>query len=312
MSETATIPVEHLLRDELAHGDVVISTTGPVLRHLLANDDRSLFSDEIVARVRGMVSDLARQMLFELAAVAGEDDRIAFVEDSRPQLAAALMEAPALLAHVHALALEHQLAIRLSQRNMIDPVLSSMMQELLASPMADNAALAMAVLAAQSRFMQYLRRMELPLGELPADLFHTALLAFRQVTDSDAAEDAEASLRNAFDESCSRIGLMEKLVFSLGGDVQKALSLSHAGLALFVSALASASGQDRDIVVLSLNERQLARLAVTLRASGLGQEALEEQFLHFHPDNGLPEGFETLQADTAASMLAEFTPLVAD
>ncbi|MFN5779555.1 MAG: hypothetical protein ACK44O_08785, partial [Novosphingobium sp.] len=55
--------VEDVLRDELAQGDAVIGTIAPILRHLLANDDQSLFNDEVVARVRGMVDHLARQVL---------------------------------------------------------------------------------------------------------------------------------------------------------------------------------------------------------------------------------------------------------
>lgn len=55
--------VEDVLREELAQGDAVIGSIGPILQHFLANDDHSLFNDEIVARVRGMIDHLVRQML---------------------------------------------------------------------------------------------------------------------------------------------------------------------------------------------------------------------------------------------------------
>ena len=76
-------------------------------------------------------------------------------------------------------------------------------------------------------------------------------------------------------------------------------------MAFFVSALALASGQDRDMAVLATNEGQLARLALALRAAGLKPAGVEEQFLALHPDVALPEGFETLGADRAAALLAQ-------
>ena len=48
--------VETVLREELAHGDAMLGTITPILRHLLANDDHSVFGDEIVARVRAMIA----------------------------------------------------------------------------------------------------------------------------------------------------------------------------------------------------------------------------------------------------------------
>jgi hypothetical protein len=40
--------VETVLHHELAHGDALIGTIAPILRHLLANDEHSVFSDEII------------------------------------------------------------------------------------------------------------------------------------------------------------------------------------------------------------------------------------------------------------------------
>ena len=55
MNHFATPSLEEVLRDDLAQGDAVIRTLAPILRHVLTNDDYSLFSDEIVARVRGFL-----------------------------------------------------------------------------------------------------------------------------------------------------------------------------------------------------------------------------------------------------------------
>lgn len=77
------------------------------------------------------------------------------------------------------------------------------------------------------------------------------------------------------------------------------------GLALFTTSLAMASGQQRSLVILTLGKNQFVRHAITLRAAGLRKEAVEEQFLFFHPDMHVPEGIVTLTSDSAARLLAE-------
>jgi hypothetical protein len=307
LTQASDIPVEAILRDELAHGDIVLGTVGPILGHLLANHDHSLFSDEIVTRLRGMVSDLARQLLAAQAAAAGEENPRGFAAEKVPALTEALLTDTALLAHCHSLALEWQLACRLEARNAIDPVLSPLLQALIASDEATVASTAMAALAAQARFMQSQRRMELALDELPGDLFHRTLVAWRETPDTGdgaAGDQAEARLRGGYDESQSRLGLISRLVTGMGQGAMAALSVSHAGVAIFLSALATASHQDRDLAVLATNDRQLARLALSLRAGGLKPKEIEEQFLHIHPEISLPPGFEALTADRAAEILA--------
>ena len=315
MSETATIPVEHILREELARGDVVISTTIPILRHLLANDDHALFSDEIVARVRGVISDLARQMLFTLAETAGEEDRWSFAQPFQDALAARLMAMPGLPGHAHSLALEYQLAGQFARRNGLDPVLSPLLQEMIASPDVTRAARAMQALAAQSRFLQHLRRMELPLAELPGELFGAALVAFRSVIGEERGEEvkkAEQAMRGAFDEGRSRLGLIAHLLTGPVNGGREVLSVAHAGIAFFASALALSSGQDRALAVLSLNERHVARLAVGLRAAGLEPAAIEEELLFLHPDVALPTELGGLASERAATLLADTNPLLGD
>jgi hypothetical protein len=302
--------VEALLRDELAQGDAMLATATPILRHLLVNQDQALLSDEAVARVRGMLTDIARQLLRAQAGAAELDDEPAFVAGHEEALAEALANEPALLAHVHALTIEAKLTLRLQDRSNIDPVLSPLLQELVASRDEILAGSAMGVLAAQARFIQHYRRMALPLHELPGDLFHTALLAMRaNAGDCEgAAVTAEQALREGYDESRGRLGLATRLVMRMGRTAPRALDVDNAGLAIFASALAMASAQERDVTVLSFSDRQFARLALAMRAGGLKQPAVEEQFLYLHPDIALPDGFDRLSADRAAMLLAGSSP----
>lgn len=307
----AVASVEDDLRSELARSDTAIGSIGPVLRNLLANDDHSLFSDEIVARVRGMLGDLARQLLAVEAEEAGAEDPLAAAERHAPEVSASLIADTALLGHVHALALEWQLTERLQARNGLDAALSPLLQAHIASRDAGAAETAMATLAAQVRFLQHARRMELPLGELPGDLFHAALQVMRAhagTSEPDAAERAVTRLRGDYDEGKSRLALIAKLVTGLGTTATMALAVDHAGAAIFLSALALASGQDRDLAVLSTNDRQLARLALAMRAAGLKREQAEAQFVFLHPEVSLPEGFDALRANAAAALLASASP----
>lgn len=305
MSQNTVDSVEQVLRDELAHGDAMLATARPILRHLLVNDDNGLFSDEMIARIRGMMLDVAAQLLFAEAEAREAPDCAAFVGARQDDLAQLLFEDAAFLAHAHAVALEAQLAERLQARSGVDSALSPLVQAQVAGKDAGMAALAMAVLAAQARFLQHFRRMELPLRELPGDLFHRALLLLRsQTPDDDEAAATEQRLRAAYDEGASRLGLIARLVMGLGAEAGRALSIDHAGLAIFTTALAMASGQERDLAVLSFADRQFARLALGLRAAGLVPQAIEAQFLFIHPDVSLPAGFELVRADRAAALLA--------
>jgi hypothetical protein len=309
MTEQAAEAVEHALHSELRRGDAMIATSRPILRHLLANDDHGLFSDEMIARIRGMMNHVAAQLLFAEAAAADAPDRARFAAERQDALAQALFEDTDFLAHAHALTLEAQLTERLQGRSGIDAVLTPLVQELAAAREMDVAGLAMAVLAAQARFMQHHRRMELPLGELPGDLFHRALELLRSQGEGDpAAEQAAQDLRDGYEEGAGRIGLLARMVMTLGQKAARALAIDHAGVAIFATALAMASGQERALTVLSFADRQFARLALALRAAGLKQQAVEEQFLYLHPEIALPDGFEAMRADRAAAMLASSRP----
>lgn len=313
MADQPVATVEEVLRAELAQGDAVLVTARPILRHLLSHDDHAMFNDEVIARVRGMIHDVVHQLLFATADAAGLRDRTQLVAELRDPLAGVLFEDADFLAHAHAITLEAQLADRLQRRSGIDPVLTSLLQDQAASRDPVLAGLSMSVIAAQARHVQHCRRMELPLRELPGELFHRALLTLRTIGEvlPDAAAAAETALRAQYDEAAGRLGLLGRLVAAMGRQAPRALEISHAGLAVFTTALAMASRQPRALAVLALGEHQFARLALALRAGGLRPEEVEAQFRFLHPDVTLPDDFGALRVDTAADLLAGSSALAA-
>ena len=298
-----------LLADELATARDAVANVVPILRHLLRSDDNSIFSDEIIARVHGMFFDVARQLVIALAEAAGHAEPEAWAHKAADELAHVLADNPAFLQHFHALALEWQWTERLSQRVALDPVLPPLLQERMASGDPDTSAVAMNLLAAQARFCQHQRRMQLPLGELPGDLLHIALVSMRAYVGADSSADAyaliaERSLRGNYDEARGRLGLMRRVLDAMGGQVGDALTVDQAGVALFLSALARGSGQSREDVIMATIDSQLPRLTLALRASGLDQAAVATQLGVFHPDAALPSEWSSLEADQAAALLA--------
>ncbi|WP_225007748.1 MULTISPECIES: hypothetical protein [Novosphingobium] len=310
-SGSAPRAIEALLKADLAVADRAIASNGPILVHLLCSDDNSIFSDEIVARVRGMFNDLSRQLVVALAEAAGHADPQAWAQTIVDDLARQLMAEEALLAHLHALALEWQLTERLQGRLALDPVLPPLLQARIASSEPEVSATAMNLLAAQARFGQLQRRMQLPLAELPSDLFDGALAMLRAFAGDDPgsrdyAMSAEHSLRARRDGDRSRLALLQRVLAAIpAGEADLALSVENAGVGMFVSAIAAGSGQPRDLAIMATTERQLARLALTLAACGLRPEAIAAQFMALHPDVALPEGLALLKADAAAAILAD-------
>lgn len=302
--------VESLLADDLADADRALANVQPILRHLLGATDHALFSDRIVAQVRAQIEDLARQLLVALEEAAGSEQPRDAADGAVSGLAEAFLAEPGLLGHAHALALEAQLAERLAGRMSLDPVLSPLLQSLMASGDPETSALAMKAMAAQARFVQAQRRGELALADLPVELLHVALVTLREhcsSTDPDRERIAsvlEAAIRANFDESANRLGLLQRLVGTMGGGIAPALDLTNAGVALFATALALGAKFDREAAIFSLSEAQMSRLALGLIASGLKPDAAERQFFILHPDVSLPQGFDTLHADRAAAILA--------
>lgn len=304
-----TAAVEDLLRDELAASEQFRTGAGSILRHLLRNDDRSMFSDEIIARVRGILRNIAAEALGAgQEGLHGEPGRVS--EPAVEALVGSLVEIPSLLAHVHAITLEWQLSDLLASRVALDPVLSPLLQGRIASAQPDESGAAMLLLTAQARFMQVVRRMEFPVCELPGDLFHLVLLALRANGAHDHAADAraaaaETALRARYDERRTRLALLEQVLVGMGGEAAGALNLPTAGVALFLTALALGSRQDRDEAAFSTTDSQIGKLTLLLSASGLKGEALVGQLAVLHPDFDLPDGLALIRPDVSAAILAE-------
>ena len=265
----------HSLAGELARAARGADAALPVLRHLLASDGPSLVNEAVVARVRGMLHDLAWQLC------AGGRKPLVAPPDSMPlvdTLAERLAADSAVLAHVHALAIESHLAERFEQRMSLDPVLSPLLQELIASSDQAVAGLAMQVLTAQTRFMQRQRRMELPLEELPADLFH-AICRLAGGISGPAAASGLAALKADYDEGATRLALLARLAVAMHRAVTACLSFDRAGIALFTQGVTALAGIPRAQVVLMCHEQQAVRLALALRAAGLDLAGIERQML---------------------------------
>lgn len=301
--QTGSASVDTILRDELARANRALSGVAPVISHLLESSGHTLVSDAIVARLRGMLGHLAEQLLV----ACKSNGSIAPADRAQVDaLCDALSGDTRLLNHLYAVAMEGHLTTRLEQRATIDPVLTPLLQELIASDQSAISELAMAGLAAQSRFMQSQRRMELQLSELPPDLFLSVLERFSGAELATGAElrvKAVQSLKANYDEGAGRLGLFARLVTAMREGAIAALELEHAGLALFASAIASRSKQPRDLAILACHERQAARLALGLRASGLEPEAIERQFLLIEPAELLPEGIANLAPERALELL---------
>lgn len=303
MDRSNSTLVEAILKDDLARGDRALRSVAPVISHLLDNSGPALVTDAIVARLRGMLTDIASQLL---QACEPEHLASAKAQADIDQLADALTSESAVLDHLHTIALEGYLTERLERQASLDPVLSPMLQELIASDQPSTAGLAMKVLAAQSRFMQSQQRMGFAIGELPPELFLTVLSAAKHssvIGKIDGAKRAIKALRKRYDEGTGRLGLLARLMSSLKGGAVAGLNLEHAGLAMFVSALAGLAKQPRDLMVLSCHEHQTARLALALRAAGLEEAAIESQFVLLGPVERLPRGIAEIPPERARDLL---------
>lgn len=291
-------PIEEQLRAQVARSDALSGAVEPVLRHLLDNDNRTAFGDEILALVRGMQLHLAQRLL------TASDDGHPPERSSVAELADALLDCPGVLRHLHALALEWRLLVRLEQQHAVDPVVPPLLQALIASPEAETQDTAMKFLAAQARWCQGMRRMQLSPRDLPGKILDAVVGALRSVTGF--AEDLGVpQLREDHDESATRLGLAARLVANMGSAASVALDLRHGGATLFASALSSITRQGREQVILSMQDTRGLRLALGLRAAALPAPVIDQQLLILHGDTQLPSGFDRLGIEPAAAILAE-------
>lgn len=300
-------PVEIALRDQLARDDGFLASAGPIMRHLVSGEDSAAFSDEIVARVRGGIGDLAGQLW---TMVTGIPEPIDADIAKFNELVAALVRLPGLIGHLHAAALEWRLTEQLQVRLAFDPVLPPLLQALLASEDEATAGLSMNFLAAQARFSQIQRRMQSALFELPADLLHGVVIALRIVCGPANAQGvaAEEEIRARYDESRTRLALAARLITGMGNGAVAALAMSHAGVALFATAVGIASGQDRDVIMLSMSG-SAGRFVLALRAAGLRHEAIETQLLLVDPERIVVADWDSIAPGRASELLVETPPV---
>ncbi|MES2492018.1 MAG: hypothetical protein V4579_01905 [Pseudomonadota bacterium] len=291
---------EALLRAELAEGAVLRSAIGPVLKQLVACIDLTAFSEEVIARTRGQMRSLADQLL--RLAVPGNDIRTV-QHGETAALAAALLDQPSIVLHCHAMALEARLTERLAGQAALDPVLSTLLRARLADPDAEIAELASAVLAAQARFMQSQRRMDLAPDDLPADVLHAVLITLGDVC-GPPADPIMAAIRARYDEAHIRHGLLARLVLQLGPSWPVALDLAGSGVAIFLTALSFATMRDRAEVLLALGDGQQALLATMLSAAGVERVQIESTMQLIHPDRGPRSHHLQIDQQLAHSLLA--------
>ncbi len=189
---TSDNAVDTILRDALASGDALLSSVAPILSHLVATPDNTLFNDQVVASIRARAVHVASQLLTTQGEAQPGDDVAGFVAAAKDGLAADLLRAPAFLLHCHALTIEAQIALALEKRSGLDPVLPPFVQEAVAADDVELASAAMAALTAQARFMQYHRRMSLPLVELPEAVLDAIISVWQDFAGADARECAGA------------------------------------------------------------------------------------------------------------------------
>lgn len=299
-SEVILEETAQALRIGLARDDEAIAATYPLLRGLLRSGPNPWLSEELVARVRGMLLDLARQLLIR----AGDEPHDP-VSARQADLAALLSDAPAILGHVQCLAMEAHVTERLQLRSGLDPVLSALSQHYASVGGGATAELARRALGAQAAFVQQSSRMELPLRELPSDVLQGVLAVIRDFgpPDENIADRLERQLAGTYDEQDGRLGLIEQFVSSLA-DQGAALDLARAGLAIFVTALSLASRQERALVVMAIAGRQSARLALGLLATGLEASAVERQLHQLDPGFVMPPRLGELGSEGAFALLA--------
>ncbi|EIZ80281.1 hypothetical protein WSK_1073 [Novosphingobium sp. Rr 2-17] len=280
------------MREDLARGDAMSGTVQPVLRHLVAAEDMSIFNDEILARLRAMLRNLAEEL-----SAATEPASV-------DHLVRALLDEPVVLSHAHALALEWQLAERLQVQCAVDPIVSPLVQDLIAVSEAKTQPLAMEFLAAQSRWCHAQRRMLMPLAELPAPVRAAAIDALGQVTGK-AWPNENVGPSHA--DAPGRVDVAGRLISSL--PVGQALDVTQAGVALFITALARGpgmlgSGQGRDGAMRSTTATQIVRLALGLLAAGVEPAGVERQLMVLHPAITPPSWIARLDAVSAAALVA--------
>jgi len=295
--------VEATMLNQLSRANRALGGVFAVIAHKLESPCETLVSDAIVARLRGMLDHIAKQIL--TAASTGSPERHPDQADI-DALTESLANNSALLSHLYGLAMEGHLTERLERQSALDPVLSPLLQDLIGSERPSIAGLAMEFLATQSRFIQTQRRMQSSIRELPVDLFADLI---GEAADGIADIGPEfsagglASLQRGYDEGATRLGLLSRIMDSVGDASEQALELDRAGFALFVSGLAAQTEQARELAVLACHERPAIRLALSLRAVGLDQQRIENQLLILDRADRSLDGIGKIAPERSAFLL---------
>ncbi len=300
-SETElTEALEASLRADLAGDDRALSGVVPVLSHVLANPGEPMVSDDIVARMRGLMANVAQQLL------ASGDNADAPSPDEITSLSVALVRNGSVVTHFYALAFEGVLSEQLAQSQGLDPVMSPLIRELIGSKDKPVAEMAMALMASQARFIESQKRSHISLFELPPELFDDVLAsakAWAKQQIRPLAKGLDAQLRAQYDEGATRVGLLSRLINLLGASGELVCEMETAGPAVFCSAIAGETRQPRELIVLSCQPQQSLRLALALKACGISSESIVRQFEFIGSEVALPAGFEEWDNDSAADVL---------
>ncbi|MGB7407843.1 MAG: hypothetical protein WA908_05005 [Pontixanthobacter sp.] len=266
----------------------------PALRYWLEGTDRIVLSDQVVAQVRGMVASIANQLLTAVERRSSENTQ---------QLFAAFIESDQLLRHCHAVAIEGILTKRLYREAAIDPVNSSILSSRALSSDDD---VATAVLNRQRSFILNQDRMVLPIGALPRKIF-AVVVELLERTSRGFGEPIDpsdfAGLRKGFDESESRLDVLEQLTAATPENALNALDIRKSGVALFLSALARSAHQTRTDIVFATGQEQVVRMALSMFAAGLNQAEIDSQFALLHPELAVPSIIDGMNKTEARELL---------
>lgn len=306
-----------------AHG-----ASGALLRPLALGQADGSLGDGVVAHVRGLLEDVARQLVEALAGAAHAGGTC-MEGGAQAAFVALLASNGTFLGGLHALALEWRLTSRLEERQGIDSVLTPILLAALATEgegSEDDTPLALArgLAGAQFRFCLDSRRMRLPLGELPPDLFRIALAALHlhasglPAADRDDAHSraiiAERSLRLRFDAERARLALLRRFAGEGAGPAHQnpdQLDLTQAGAALFLTALARTTGLARAQALSLLAPARIGELVLVLRAAGLPAAQAGGCVQALHPDALVPGALLAITPQDAAQMLSQQAARVA-
>jgi len=286
------------LRADLAGDDRALSGVVPVLSHVLTNRGEPMVSDDIIARMRGLIASAAEQLL-----ASKEEEASAEEVDS---LSTALASNGSIVTHYYALAFEGGLSEDLAERNGLDPVISPLIRELMGSKDNSVAEIATKLMASQARFIEGQKRRQSSIFELPPELLEEVLVTVKTWAKQQIrplGTQLSADLKEAYDEASTRLGLLTHLIAMLGASGELVCEIETAGFAIFCSALAAQTRQPRELMVLSCQSHQSLRLALALKATGISTESTIRQFEFIGSDVTFPAGFDIWDGESAADML---------